>query len=200
MRIAIILLLIVESRLILYSSKIVCLLVDWFTGYNGIMIEHLWSGALWNIGVHLKLLFSVNCQTTISFKVILSLHFHHLWVCHIVHHIVPPQMRVFHTVRNVGQPHSGFSFPVGPPPSYCSLQSYAFPSLVGTSRSEFHYSPSHVGPSHWEMWVCHLPQSVTIAFRAIRILSTVGVDIPIEGSFQSFQNPIHSGIWHSCRP
>ena len=29
-----------ESRSILYSSRIVCLRVDWFTGYNGIMIEH----------------------------------------------------------------------------------------------------------------------------------------------------------------
>ena len=80
---------VVESRSILYSSKIVCLLVDWFTGYNGIMTEHLRNGALWNIGVHLKLWFSVNCQTTIAFRAILSLHFHQLWVCHTVHHIVP---------------------------------------------------------------------------------------------------------------
>ena len=60
---------------------IVCLQVDWFTGYNGIIIEHLKSGALWNIEVHLKLLFSVNCQATIASRVIFSLHFHHLWVC-----------------------------------------------------------------------------------------------------------------------
>ena len=32
---------VIESRSILYSGKIVCLQVDWFTGYNGIMIEHL---------------------------------------------------------------------------------------------------------------------------------------------------------------
>ena len=31
---------VVESHSILYSSKIVCLQVDWFTGYNGIIIEH----------------------------------------------------------------------------------------------------------------------------------------------------------------
>ena len=31
--------LVVESRSILYSSKIVCLQVDWFTVYNRIMIE-----------------------------------------------------------------------------------------------------------------------------------------------------------------
>ena len=31
---------VVESRSILYSSKIVCLQVYWFTGYNGVMIEH----------------------------------------------------------------------------------------------------------------------------------------------------------------
>ena len=31
---------VVESRSIFYSSKSVYLQVDWFTGYNGIMIEH----------------------------------------------------------------------------------------------------------------------------------------------------------------
>ena len=31
---------VVESRSILYSSKIVCLQADWFTGYNGIMTEY----------------------------------------------------------------------------------------------------------------------------------------------------------------
>ena len=31
---------VVEPLSILYSSKIVCLQVDWFTRYNGIMIEH----------------------------------------------------------------------------------------------------------------------------------------------------------------
>ena len=30
----------VESRSILYSSKIACLQIDWFIGYNGIMTEH----------------------------------------------------------------------------------------------------------------------------------------------------------------
>ena len=35
----------VESRTILYCSKTVCLFVDWCTEYNGIMIEHLQSGA-----------------------------------------------------------------------------------------------------------------------------------------------------------
>ena len=29
-----------ESRSIFYSSKIVYLQIDWFTGYNGIMTEH----------------------------------------------------------------------------------------------------------------------------------------------------------------
>ena len=31
---------VVEARSILYSSKIVYLQVDWFTRYNGIIIEH----------------------------------------------------------------------------------------------------------------------------------------------------------------
>ena len=33
-------LVVAESRSILYSGKNVYLQVDWFTGYNGIMIEH----------------------------------------------------------------------------------------------------------------------------------------------------------------
>ena len=112
-----------ESRLILYSSKIVCFQVDWFTGYIKIMIEHLWSGALWNIGLH-NFLFSINCQTTIAFRAIHSLHFHHLWVCHTVHHIVHPHMWVCHTVKNVDLPHLGFPFLVGPSSSYHSWQGY----------------------------------------------------------------------------
>ena len=31
---------VVESRSIFYTSKIVYLQIDWFTGYNGIMIQH----------------------------------------------------------------------------------------------------------------------------------------------------------------
>ena len=38
--------LVVQSRSILYFRKIVSVQVDWFTGYNRIMIEHLRSGAL----------------------------------------------------------------------------------------------------------------------------------------------------------
>ena len=112
---------VVESHSILYSRKIVCLQVDLFTRYNGIIIEHLRSGA--NIGVHLKLLFFVNYQTTIAFRTILSLHFHHFWVCHTAHHIVPPHMWARHIVRNVGPPHLGFHFSIGPP-TYHSLQGY----------------------------------------------------------------------------
>ena len=56
-------------------------------------------------------------------------------------------------LRNVSLPHLGFPFPVGPPPSYRSLQGYSqliFPLLVGLPDSELHYSPSHVGPPHCE--------------------------------------------------
>ena len=37
----------------------------------------------------------------------------------------------------------------------------------------------------------------TIAFRATKILSTVGVDIPVDCSFQSYQNPVNSGSLNS---
>ena len=62
-----------------------------------------------------------------------SLHFHHLWVRHIVNYIIPPHMWLRHTVRNVGPPHLGFSFLVGPPPSFLcnrSFQSYQNPDSL----------------------------------------------------------------------
>ena len=169
---------VVESHSILYSSKIVCWQVDWFTGYNGIMIEHLWSGAIWNIGVHLKLLFSVNCQATIAFRAIRSLHY--LWVCHTVHDIVPPQMWVHHIVRNMGPPHLGFPFLVGSPPS----------SLCNRSFQSYQ---NDVNSGSWQSWILS-----TIAFRATKILSIVGVDIPVNCSFQDYQNPDNFISWYSC--
>ena len=175
------------------------------------MIEHLRSGAVWDIGVHLKLLFSVNCQTTIASRAILCLHFHHLWVYHTVHHIALPHMWVRHTVRNVSRSHLGFPFPVGLAPSYRSLQGYSyltFPSLAGPP---LHYLPPPICGSAtlWEMWVSHildfpfrwvrhLPHSVTIAFRPTRILLIVGVDIPVDRSFHSYQNPDNFKSWRSC--
>ena len=56
-----------------------------------------------------KLLFSVNCQTTVAHRAIRSFHSHHLWVHHTVNYIIPPHMWVHHTVRNMGPPHSGGS-------------------------------------------------------------------------------------------
>ena len=89
-----------------------------------------------------------------------------------------------------------------------SFQSYSrlsFSSLAALPRSELHYSPSHVGPPHIEecesatfsiFWVCHLLHSVTIAFRATKILTTVGVNIPVDRSFQSYQNTINFKNWY----
>ena len=116
------------------------------------MTEYLPRGALWNIGVHLKLLFFVNCQTTIDFKAILSLHFHHLWVCHIVHHIVSPHMWVCNTVKNVRPPHLGFPFPVGPPPSYRSFG--LFVAYISQWITLFPLKCGSV--TQWEMWVWHI--------------------------------------------
>ena len=63
------------------------------------------------------------------------------------------------------------------------------------------YTVKNVGPLHlvfsfW--WVCHLLHSVTVALRATRIMSRVGVDIPVNHSFQSYQNPVYFKSWHSC--
>ena len=39
---------------------------------------------------------------------------------------------------------------------------------------------------------CQLSESTTIPFRVTKILSTVGVDIPADFSFHSYQNPVNS--------
>ena len=60
--------------------------------------------------------------------------------------------------------------------------------------------------NYWscQRWFSELPKFsrcclCTIAFRATKILSTVGFDIPADYSFQTYQNPANSGRWHSCR-
>ena len=109
----------------------------------------------------LKLLFPVNCQTTIAYRADHSLHFRHLWVRHIVNYIIPPHMWVRHTVRNVGSPHLWFSFSVGLPPSFLcnrSFQSYQNPENFKSWRSFFHHlwfhhTVNYIIPPH--VWVRH---------------------------------------------
>ena len=107
----------------------------------------------------LKLLFSVNCQATVAYRAIRSLHFHHLWVHHTVNYIIFPYMWVHHTVRNVGLPHLGLLFPVGLLPS--SLCNSSFQSSLESCQQ-------------WK-----LEFLLTVAFRATKIPTTLRVDLPI---------------------
>ena len=158
----------------------------------------------------LKLLFCVNCQTTIAYRVDHSLYFHHLWVLYTVNYIIPSHMWVLHTVRNVGSPHLWFSFLVGPPPSFLCNRSYQNPDnfksrrslfhpLVGPPHNELYYSPSRVGPPH-----CEKCGSVDVAvviratkiWKALCFPSTIGVD---NVAFRSYQKPVNSESWRSCQ-
>ena len=124
-----------ESRFIFYSSKTVYFYVDWFTGYNRIM--H-WALTELNAMNSWSTLFSGNCQTSVAFSAIHSLHFYHLWLRNTVKYIIPPHMWDRHTVRNVDPPHWGFPFPVGLLPSSlcnCSFQSYQNPLNSGSWHS-----------------------------------------------------------------
>ena len=52
------------------------------------------------------------------------------------------------------------------------------------------------------MWIRHTvrnvgPPHLEFPLRATEILSTMGVDIPVNYSFQSYQNPVNSGSWYS---
>ena len=76
------------------------------------------------------------------------------------------------TVKNVGPPHLGFPFPVGPPPSsLCNrrFRSYQNPRNIKSCCS------------------CSFP---------VEFPSAIGVD---NVSFQGYQNPVNSESWHSCR-
>ena len=92
-----------------------------------------------------------------------------------------------------------------------SFQSYSqlsFPSLAVPPHSELHYSAldpmlpinyqssqssfqSHLKPGR-RYASRQLSELTTVAFRATKILSTVRVDIAVDRSFQSYQNPVNS--------
>ena len=83
----------------------------------------------------------------------------------------------------------GVDFPV-----YRSIQNYQNPVNFKSwhSRSFQSYLTPESGYASRQ-----LLELTTIAFRAIKILSTVGVDIPVSFSFQSYQNPVNFKSWHS---
>ena len=127
----------------------------------------------------------------------LQLHFPHLWVRHTVNYINPRP--------HVGPPHceecGSVTFRISLSgqfatslPQFTGVFVTTFPSLVGPP----HIIPLHMWVGHTVRneghtqdfsfrWVRHLPHSVTMAFRATRILSTVGVGILVERSLQSYQ-------------
>ena len=102
----------------------------------------------------LKLLFSVNCQTTAAYRAIHNFHFHHSWVRHVVNYVIPPHMWVCHTVRNVGLPHSDESA------TFITLSSYLSPLLESCQQ--------------WKLTFL-----LTVAFRATKLLTTLTVDVPV---------------------
>ena len=160
------------------------------------MIEHYRSWTLWIIGRLLKLLFSVNCQTTVAYRADHSLYFHHLWVPHTANYITPFHIWVRQTVRNVGPPHLGFSFPVGPPPSFLcnrSFQSYQNPDNFKSWHSCSYQSYQKPGTPCFSSTI----GVVNVAFRATKILSAVGVDIPVDCTFQSYQYSDNFKSWRS---
>ena len=152
----------------------------------------------------LKLLFSVNCRTTTSYRAIRSLHFHHLWDRHIVNYIIPLHMWVHHTVRIVGPRHLGFPVPVGlPPSSLCNrrvdisvdrrFKSYQNPNIFKNwhscsyqsyQKSGKHYASRFLKlPSSCQQW--ELTFLSIVAFRATKISTTLRAD----SSCQSYLTP-----------
>ena len=143
----------------------------------------------------LKLLLSINCQTTAAYRVVHSLPFHHLWVRHIVNYIIPPHMWVRHIVRNVDPPHLGFSFLVGPPPSFLynrSFQSYQNPDNYKSWRSLFYHlwvrhTVNYIISSH--MWVRHTATNLGKTHLGFSFLVGPSPSFLCNRSFQSYQNP-----------
>ena len=163
--------------------------------------------------MHLKLLFSVSCQTTITFRAILayisitcgsatqcitlfplicgSTTLWEVWV----HHIYNFLFRWVHHLLTV---------------PYRAIGSLHFPHLW------VHHTVNYIILYH--MWVCHTvrimglphlgfpflvgppPSSlcISMAFRSTRIFSIVGVDILVNHSLQSYQSPDNFKSWLSC--
>ena len=136
-------------------------------------------------------------QNPNNFKSWLSL-FHHLWVHHTVNHIIPCHMWVHHTVRNVGPPHLGFSFLVSPPFFFLcnrSFQSYHDPINFKSWHSCSYQSYQKPGRHYTSHQLSELTKQF---FGATKNLSTVGVDIPIDRIFLSYQNPNNFKSRISC--
>ena len=69
-----------------------------------------------------------------------------------------------------------------------------FPSTVGVVNYSFqsYLKPGRCYTSY------QLLDLASVASRATKILSTVGVDIYVDLSFQGYQNPIKLKSWHTC--
>ena len=108
-----------------------------------------------------KLLFSVNSRTTVAFRAIRSLHFHHLHVHHTVKYIIPLHMWVHDKVRNVSLPNL---------------------ALLFWSVHHLLHSAATIPYKHIKCIPCRFNVEYTwydssVPFRATRILTKVGIDI-----------------------
>ena len=146
----------------------------------------------------LKLLFSVNCHSTVAYRADHSLHLNKLWVHHIVNYIIPPHMWVRHTwdmwVRHV----SDFPFRWARQLPYSVTVAFRPTKFLTTLRADVQFSitcgsatqwvtlfPLTCGcTTLWQMWVRHiyefyflrvrhLPSFVTVTVRATKILTTL---------------------------
>ena len=79
------------------------------------------------------------------------------------------------------------TFNMGPPPSILYNQS--------TGRIDNRGFQGYQNSVNSGNWLIFLSIS---AFRATKILSTVGLDIPIDRRFQSYQNPVDFKSWNPC--
>ena len=173
------------------------------------------------IVVLIKLLISVNCQTTVAFRVIHSFHFLDLWVCHAVNYIISPQVRIRHFEKG-GSSTFSISFSSGSTtlftlwpylselPKSCQERELTFLSTVGFRATKFLWTVRVDIPAdrsfqkyqnlvYFKSWYsCSFHSYLTlVAFEANKIQSAVGVDIPVSLNSQSYQNHVSYRSWHS---
>ena len=127
--------------------------------------------------VLIKLLISVNCQTTVAFIANDSFHFLDLWVCHAVNYGISPQLRILH-FENSGSSTFSISFSSGSATLF-TMWLYLSELPKSSQQKEFTFL-------------------LTVGFRAPKVLWPVRVDIPADGSFQKYQNLVYFKSWYSC--
>ena len=145
----------------------------------------------------LKHLFSINCQITVAYRAIHSLHFHHLWVRLTVNYIIPPHMWIRHTEKCGSATFRIFLF--GGSATFLLTVAFRATKISTTLRADVPVAIRAtrslkdtmlpVNYRSWQRIFSKLPKTFqqwelpfllnAVAFRATKIPTTFGAEFPV---------------------